>query len=285
MSPSVKLYLHWIGNFLAASGCVFVVLRLKDYSSDFDLSRFDSCAWLAFLLLALLYGLANFMLALAWRNLLAYFGVEVYRLWATRIYGLTQLAKYVPGNIMHLAGRQVMGLSAGISGRALVKVSIWELGLFSITGFFFIIIVIPHFFPVVNIYTAIASFLSALLLMGVGLGWLLGLNILRAFEYYVTFLIISGLIFTGVLSLVAGTSSLTVLIALMFSSSYVVAWLIGLITPGAPGGIGVREAILVVLLKGVAPEADLLLAVLLSRVVTVSGDVIFFLLASLIPSN
>jgi len=39
------------------------------------------------------------------------------------------------------------------------------------------------------------------------------------------------------------------------------------------------------LLKGFVPESDLLLAVLLSRIVTVAGDVLFFLLASLIPGK
>ena len=39
------------------------------------------------------------------------------------------------------------------------------------------------------------------------------------------------------------------------------------------------------LLRGFVPESDLLLAVLLSRIVTVAGDICFFLLASLIPGK
>lgn len=285
MSPFVKQCLHWIGSAFAVSGVVFVVLRLKDYSSDFDFSRLDSVAWLTVFILALLYGVSNIMLALAWRNILAFFDVDVHRLWALRIYGLTQLAKYVPGNIMHLAGRQAMGLAAGIGGRPLAKASIWELGLFSITGAFFIVIVIPRFFSAVTMNMAIAAFISTLLLMGLGVKRFLGLNILRAFGHYVVFLLISGVIFTGVLSLIIGENSLTPLIAIVFCSAYVVAWLAGFVTPGAPGGVGVRELILVVLLKGLILESDLLLAVLLSRIVTVSGDVFFFLLATLFPNN
>jgi hypothetical protein len=41
----------------------------------------------------------------------------------------------------------------------------------------------------------------------------------------------------------------------------------------------VRELVLLFLLKGLVLDSDLLLAVLISRVVTVAGDVLFFLAA------
>jgi uncharacterized membrane protein YbhN (UPF0104 family) len=58
--------------------------------------------------------------------------------------------------------------------------------------------------------------------------------------------------------------------------SYVIAWLAGLITPGAPAGVGVRELVLLFLLGEQIPAADLLLAVVLGRIVTVVGDLLFF---------
>lgn len=51
--------------------------------------------------------------------------------------------------------------------------------------------------------------------------------------------------------------------------------------PGAPAGIGVRETVLVLLLGSYMIEADLLMAVLIGRIVTVFGDVIFFLAISI----
>ncbi len=59
--------------------------------------------------------------------------------------------------------------------------------------------------------------------------------------------------------------------------AFVISWLVGLITPGAPAGVGVRELVLLFLLKGVVAEVDLLLAVALGRVITVIGDFLFFL--------
>ena len=59
-------------------------------------------------------------------------------------------------------------------------------------------------------------------------------------------------------------------------SSYIAAWLIGMITPGAPAGVGVREAILLFLLSMFSP-ANVLIAIVYSRIVTVLGDFIFYL--------
>ena len=62
---------------------------------------------------------------------------------------------------------------------------------------------------------------------------------------------------------------------------YCVAWLVGFITPGAPGGMGIREALLSVLLaNGVVPEM-IIAAVVLNRIVTIGGDVIAFLVSRL----
>lgn len=49
---------------------------------------------------------------------------------------------------------------------------------------------------------------------------------------------------------------------------------------GAPAGLGVREAVLLVLLGTTAHQETLLLAVLLSRIITVFGDLLFFAIAS-----
>ncbi|MFT7260179.1 MAG: uncharacterized membrane protein YbhN (UPF0104 family) [Glaciecola sp.] len=107
------------------------------------------------------------------------------------------------------------------------------------------------------------------------------LTIARAFGWYVAFLIISGMVFVGVLAQLMGEVSIGLSHGLLYCGAFVVAWLVGLVTPGAPAGVGVRELVLMVLLKELVPEADLLMAVLLSRVVKAGCDGLFFLLVSL----
>ena len=134
MSLILKRALHWAGSALALLGIAFVALRLHDYGAELDFSRFDTARWSVVVGFALIYGLANLMLALAWWNLLKQFGVSVSRRWAIKTYGISQLARYVPGNIFHLAGRQAMGMAAGLPGWSLAKSSVWELGLISFAG-------------------------------------------------------------------------------------------------------------------------------------------------------
>jgi uncharacterized membrane protein YbhN (UPF0104 family) len=282
MSKLVKRILYLSGSLLAAAGIVFVALKFNDYSSQIDFSRFDGFTLIIISCLAFIYGLANIFLALAWWNLLEHFGAAATKLWAIRTYGLTQLARYIPGNIMHLASRQAFGQSAGIAGWLLAKASVWELGIICMTGALYAIPILPQFLPVVIPSTASAGFLGILLAMALGLKRYLGLSITRTFGWHIVFLMISGMVFVSLLALIMREGSIDFTNTLLFCGAFVVAWLAGLVTPGAPAGVGVRELVLVMLLKGLVPESDLLLAVLLSRIVTVGGDILFFLLASLL---
>lgn len=276
MRPILKRTLHWGGSALAIVGIVFVILRLRSYGADIDFARFDLTAWSVVAVLALIYGLSNLMLALAWWDLLGQFGATTLRRWAVRAYGISQISKYVPGNIFHLAGRHAMGMAGGVAGWPLAKSAVWELGLISATGGLFGLLALPLLVPALPMLASAGLFA---LLMGVAavlIQHLVGLRAARAFGWYVGFLAISGLLFAALIELLAGNPGTGAGFWLTLAGAYVLAWLAGLVTPGAPAGVGVRELVLLFLLKGVVGEAELLLAVLLGRMVTVAGDLGFF---------
>jgi uncharacterized membrane protein YbhN (UPF0104 family) len=230
------------------------------------------------------YGLANIFLALAWSNLLRLFGAYTPRLLAVQIYGVTQLAKYVPGNIFHLAGRQAMGLAAGIPGWPIAKASVWELIIISITGVLFGILVLPLYINAVSVPWAAAVFLCVVIIVTVVIQKHISTQSARAMGWYILFLFISGMVFTSVLMMLterffAPSQMLTI------CGAYILAWLAGLVTPGAPAGVGVRELVLFFLLKNLVIEGDLLLAIIIGRLVTVGGDLLFYLGAILIPER
>ena len=56
---------------------------------------------------------------------------------------------------------------------------------------------------------------------------------------------------------------------------YIVAWLIGFAMPGAPGGLGVREAFMVMQLAPAAGEPEALAFALMTRLVSIAGDMLF----------
>jgi uncharacterized membrane protein YbhN (UPF0104 family) len=285
MTPILRRALHWVGSALAIIGIAFVVLRLRNYGADLDLSGFDSSKWSMVAGLSVIYGLSNLMLAFAWWNLLRQFGANASPKWATKIFGISQLAKYVPGNIFHLAGRQTMGMAVGISGWTLAKSSIWELGLISVAGAMFGVLTLPLLIPNLSIIISAGLFAAAVVAAVIVVRRFGGVQIVRAFSWHLAFLALSGLVFTALIGLLVESTTISGVKWLAVCGAYVVAWLIGLITPGAPAGVGVRELVLLFLLKDTITEAELVLVVLLGRTVTVTGDLLAFVFATLMSSD
>ena len=271
----LKALLHFLGSALACLGVLFVVVRLYKYTGQVNLARFDAWDWGLTAGLVCVYGAANVLLAWAWQHLLAFFHVEVERKWAVKVYGLSQLAKYVPGNIFHLAGRQALGMAAGVPAFALSKSAVWELALLSATGLLFGLLALPLVWPSVPVSIAVGSFFVLVISTIVILRRLSFSSLCAAFCWQFIFLMISGAVFLGALAIVgpvAGSlGSFTV-----WCGAYVIAWLAGLVTPGAPAGVGVREMVLLFLFREQVPSGELLLAIVIGRVITVIGDFLFF---------
>lgn len=279
MSARWKGWLNWAGRGLALFGLIFVGIRLRDYGGQIDMARLERSGWLAILAMAAAYSLAGVALALAWRELLRRFGAQTTRSWAVRAYGLTQIAKYVPGNVFHLAGRQSLGMAAGIPAWPLLKSAAWEIGLIAFTGALFCPLALPAVVPTMPVAAAGAFFAVALLLAGALLNRFFGKNVARAFAWHALFFCITGTLFAWIVSLLADPAAPLDGFWILLAGCYVVAMIIGLLAPGAPAGLGVRELVLFFLLQHLLREGDLVYAILLGRVVTVTGDVLFFVWA------
>jgi hypothetical protein len=284
VSPLIKKILHWTGSLLAFAGIIFVIILLNGYYSEINFAHLDGAAWSIIASLIMIYGFSNLGLALAWRGLLSHFGESIPPALAIKIYGSTQLAKYVPGNIMHLLGRQALGQAYGIRSLPLAKASIWELGLISIAGAFFLILILPQITQGISFFLVQFVFVIAMLVLVLGVCLFIGVVIAYAFGWYVLFLMISGILFVALLELFT-VGEIPYSLFLPYSAAFIVAWLVGFITPGAPAGIGIREMVLIALLNEGIQEGELLLTVLVSRAVTVAGDVVFFLLSVIVAPS
>lgn len=68
----------------------------------------------------------------------------------------------------------------------------------------------------------------------------------------------------------------------LICGAYSLAWIIGFLIPGAPGGLGVRESALVLLLVGTFPRDVVLLIALLARLASVGADSFAFIIGLLL---
>ena len=244
----------------------------------------------------------------AWARLLSAQGESWPASWLTAVLAVTQMAKYLPGNIAQHAGRAGLAMREGMPGRALAVTVLQEtllaVAASVIVGVSMLAASAPGLgqlpegvWPVLA-WVAPILLLSILLLSTVQLsparlassparamrmlgkagglpGARIALPALAAYSFnYV-------LIGAG-LWLLARSANLPATLDLpLVTAAFALSWLLGFLAPGAPAGLGVREGILVVLLAGVASEGELLAFVLLARVTTMLGDVINFLLGSL----
>jgi uncharacterized membrane protein YbhN (UPF0104 family) len=278
LSTKVKKLLSWAGSALSLLAIFFVVGKLRAYSSEIDYLLLISLT-LPLVVLSVGYAASNLLLTFAWKDLLKHFDVSVDSRSAIRLYGISQLAKYAPGNIFHFIGRQALGQDAGLPAWPLAKSAIWEIGVLATSGSLFTVLVLHHFYAGITVIQTLGLFLVVVLITG----WLsnrwFSRWIAQAIGRDVVFLTVSGIIFLAILSLVVSTPAIARLEFTIVCGAYVIAWLAGLITPGAPAGVGVRELVLYALLHSFVNQADLLTAIVLGRIITIVGDVLFYLLA------
>ena len=275
----------------------YVVRTLRGH----DLSVYATPrAALGILLAAILWSCGAPLLALAWRGMLA--GLGIRRSWRElfAIIGITQFAKYVPGNVAQYIGRVGMSLARGIPARPLAVTVILEtllvvaaavvmgastgalseiglqvvrrhgaqlalivlLVLLAIAGLFVFRRVAPallkRFAPeyapsldgaLLPPQTCLARAFVLYCCMYAGMG--IGLIVLAHFV------------------LPDAPHDYWLLIAV-----FALAWVVGFTTPGAPGGLGVREGLMLLMLAPAFSAASASVLVIALRIATTLGDIL-----------
>lgn len=246
---------------------------------------------------ALLYAFACWPLSAAWRHLLI--SLEPGKPHSHRlihVYAKSQLGKYLPGNVAHLAGRHVIARARGYSHRSLLLSTVYEFcGLLSAAGTAAsMAIFIPG-----EIFSSLHPGMRAVVLLCpiLPMFYLAHRTLPSLFErlklgrfpessgalqtlaipclYYFTFFIFAG--FSLVLLVLPIADALSPSECLLLCFAFSVSWIFGYLTPGAPSGIGVREAVLVYILTPAVGVPEALLIAVLFRVATICGDIVFWL--------
>lgn len=275
--------LAYVGHALALAGVGFVGYQLytnpSSYQDAYVVSRRSALAW--FLTFAVLYALTITTLAMAWRAILAHLQVSLSKQTVYEIYGASQLAKYVPGNVMHFASRHMIAQSMGIDAKTLIKSTMIELLLQAAVAASFALLLCHTVFSGLHQWHSLWLFIGG----SVAVLWVMsrrfGPGAFYAALYFYAFFILSGAGFVAINALVFSEQAIAWSSAIQLAAVFVVAWLVGFVTPGAPAGLGVRELVLIALLPVLSTKIPVVAAVIYMRGVTISGDFIMFLLASL----
>ena len=246
--------------------------------------------------LGVLYGMLIILIAVAWGSFLRALGVVASWPEIIVVYGRTNLAKYLPGNVFHFAGRQLVGRDHGWSEFAIFSSTVFEISLVVlaatlVTTILFAIVPLEHI-PIAGTI----SMVSVAVLAGFVIGALVLIFGRRFLPFRATVERIMALVrspavpISLLLYLVFFCAMGGITVAMLyglngrwacslfqqFTVTYTAAWLIGYISPGAPGGIGVREAALVALLGPSLGEGTAVSVACGLRCVTILGDLLLF---------
>ncbi len=241
------------------------------------------------------YGVVSVSLSIIWQKLLLWSGEpDAPAKLCHAIYGRAQIMKYIPGNIFSIAGRHVLGRQNGFNDSALYWAAALEiLGMVFVSALVFLVgslfqgnsglligiplilcallapFVLPVLFKAATQRVAslknyslpdksVSSYLRLYLIFLLYLPWFGGAALLLWWIIYV---------YTG------GAPHFLVVLGIASG-----AWLAGYVVPGASGGIGVREALLIVALKPLIGDSIIVITILY-RIATITADVVFLLLS------
>lgn len=268
-----------LGSILAIMSIVFVFFKIKDNIMEIDTSKISTLLLIYFFTLSLAYGLNNLLLTFAWRNILYKLGNSITCIESIKLFGISQLAKYIPGNIFQFAGRQALCMAEKIPAKPVIKSAIYETVLIIIASLNFLPIVLSLMSPSTPLIFFYLSSISLVLVTSSIFIKFFERNLLISYLQYLIFFVFSGFIFHLVLSAFSQDRNQSLELGILTLSAFVISWLVGYITPGAPAGVGVREIVILFFLHNHFNESDLLLSVAVCRVITILGDIFYYLLA------
>jgi uncharacterized membrane protein YbhN (UPF0104 family) len=254
-----------LAQVLLVAAVVFVVLRVRSlwHGSHVELANVDWAALAGSFVLAMLGTAAG---ALIWLVILDGLGVKPRLRWAG-LFFQAQLGKYIPGSIWQYAGRAAVARSNGIPvGPVGVSLAV-EFAAAAIAAGSMAAFLVGWWGAL--ILAAVAVLLAA---SGRPTRSRLPAHVtIRATLLYLPVWLLLGASFwlcaRGLVAAPAGDLAL-------YMGTFAVAWLAGLLAIYAPGGLGVREAVLVALLHGRIGAADALVVAAASRLILILVDVL-----------
>ncbi|MEM1366459.1 MAG: lysylphosphatidylglycerol synthase domain-containing protein [Cyanobacteria bacterium P01_H01_bin.15] len=275
----LKPLLRW---FILGGTLFFLLKTLKDHWQEVTHLRLTSTSFVWLGLALLITSGAHLWSGWVWTWILKEFGQHFPTGRALRVYLVTNAAKYLPGNVWHFWGRiQAVSKAGSSAGTATLSVLLEPL------------------------LMAAAALLVASALSTATLGWwtILGLiavlvgvhprilnqaialldrlkdhqNAVRLKRYLwrplmgeVFFLLFRG---AGFVAALAAISSVHISQLSILLSAFSFAWLLGLVIPGAPGGLGVFETTAIALLEQTVIPGELLGGVALFRLVSILAEI------------
>lgn len=289
-------------SYLVVGAAVFYFFQaLYKRLDDIPHIHWDAKAYAAVVISVLGILFTNTLTGYLWRALLKDHNVDIRPGKAIQIMLVSQFGKYLPGNVGHFAGRAALasqeGIPVAVTLNTVMVDVVWHLAIgatfAAMAAYLYsdtlhrwlpdhlnapelvVITVALMFLPWIGI--TLANRLVPNISRKVGGGQLLAAPTLKT-AIKVSAMILLGLSTLGLILKVqtmwlfgVDAGAYHVLMIL-----YVASWTVGYVVPGAPGGVGVREAMMVFLLSPVVGEGTAIGLGIGMRLANMAGDALSF---------
>jgi hypothetical protein len=304
--------LLWGGR-LFSWGCVFFVLmKMSDLWAKFGDFRAGPSDWLSLGIIAALGSVVTYAYGYMWGSIVECLSGTALRFAdLAHLYAKSNLAKYLPGNVMHYVSRSVLAKNYRIPLQTTALASLLDAVLCALSALLFAAAALRRdIFVFVfagatkgRLWAAGAIFAAALSAafwalkkvrkkVGEKTGSKIKLSatLLRSAALYCLYDLFMACIFYRLLSMVDASSGVSSGFLAFgnfgkIAGLYTLAWLTGYLVPGASGGIGVREAMLLALLRPFFPQETILASALLLRILTIVSEIFAYTLSVPLSRN
>lgn len=303
-----KKLIRWLGIAVALAAGAYFVMHAHQALRGQDLGALlQGQVILAAALLTLTYMVSIPVTALAWSGLLRALGQPAAVSVTAPILATTQLGKYLPGNVAHHLGRVFVARTQGIdAGRTLLSMAyetllllvacahvssltlLWSppAALAELSQHHGALVVLVSMGALLVIVAAPAVAQAIARLRGVAPAdtvravrpaWL------TCFVCYLLYALNFAMVGAGLWLVARVLSPEPVATAelVLLTGAFAGSWILGFLAPGAPAGLGVREAVLSFWLGSAFPASVSVSLIILLRIATTAGDLLNFLWGSL----
>lgn len=222
---------------------------------------------------------------------------------AFHVYANSNIMKYLPGNVGHYAGKQLFGSRLGIKQIELAAASLLEITYSAVSMvlcalIFYVQIVIEKLQRQFSVrqYVWIGVGICVALFCGTLTVYILRenryisvmLKLIRTPEFWRTYFVSvilysfsSLLLMMEYVVLIGQYTAMDFQLMRVLLAGNFVSVFVGFVTPGVPGGIGVREVVLMKSLSHFFPEDIVILAAVVHRMIMILGDLVTVPVSSL----
>lgn len=299
-----KKYYKVIGTIVTVIALVFVVKKIV--TMDVDWSMFASGRIIALIGGCVLVQTAVILfMSMPWvRFVRILSGTNIPMKDALPVYTKSNLMKYVPGNIFQYVGRNQLAADLKISHVDVACATVLDIVCSMVTPLLLIVVLMgKNMLELIRTYSTnfllvLGAGIAVLVLLLLLLRWKFREPLQRYFEKYRKLLNrkilirVLGVFLLYVVQYIISTAMYAVPAVFLFDvpaeklglflGTYLFSWIIGFITPGAPGGIGIREAVMMLMCGSFLDTDTIMLYAVTMRLISTFGDIVAFLVGLLL---